>query len=596
VVAQIETGAPTGDENVNTMLAADPSGGVWISLPTARELAWIDPSTNRIARRVAVGEVTAGVAVTRAAIWVVAPSKDKLLRLDLMSGGLVAAIDVDGPYFLAADEHSVWVSSSAGLVRVDPATNAVIATLGSNSGVSRYDPAGQIDDLVVSGSIWVSGANTTVTRIDSMTGQVVAILDLLPRSPSDPNYGNRIALDAGDNAIWAMVTTQAESTLFKIDPLTNRIIATLQLGAMRDLTYGDGVLWLSSIGDNIVVRVNPSASPTPTSTDPTALATPSLPLSGETVATISIGRDPAWDIAADESGVWVSVSELAVSGFVDSGVAFINRDTNRVARRTEVGILPAGIAAGHGSVWVAMMDDSGREQQGALVRIDSATKQLTANIALPGDITSDPAYVATDDTAVWVADLATRAVWRIEPASNTVTATIEIPANADGLAVGGGAVWVGLLGSGDGEIARLDPATNQVVGTIVTDRQGGPIAYAEGSLWVRSSDADGGNLLVRLDPTSGARLAAIPVPGDLVDIVALDGSLWVVSSNVSQSSGSTHDDWQNALLRIDPATNQIAGMQPLEATPAAMATDGNALWIAARTPTTNVVLRVAPSD
>jgi hypothetical protein len=73
--------------------------------------------------------------------------------------------------------------------------------------------------------------------------------------------------------------------------------------------------------------------------------------------------------------------------------------------------------------------------------------------------------VAVGDGAVWVTSASPRKavanlLWRVDPASNQVTGTLDLgPTSAGGVpnsvAAGNGAVWVG--GMTKGSIARLEP-------------------------------------------------------------------------------------------------------------------------------------------
>jgi streptogramin lyase len=90
---------------------------------------------------------------------------------------------------------------------------------------------------------------------------------------------------------------------------------------------------------------------------------------------------------------------------------------------------------------------------------------VVARVLLPKTTEQRPHQVAVGDGAVWVTSAATRRgtanlLWRVDPASNQVTGTLDLgPTSAGGIpnsvAAGNGAVWVG--GITKGSIVRLEP-------------------------------------------------------------------------------------------------------------------------------------------
>ena len=89
-------------------------------------------------------------------------------------------------------------------------------------------------------------------------------------------------------------------------------------------------------------------------------------------------------------------------------------------------------------------------------------------------------------------------VYRIDPATNTVRATIRMPSAVGGLAVGPDAIWTS--GWGDGTVYRIDPATNEISGSISTGFGNlGPPMVAFDSVWVSAMDR---NVVLRIDPAA----------------------------------------------------------------------------------------------
>ena len=125
---------------------------------------------------------------------------------------------------------------------------------------------------------------------------------------------------------------------------------------------------------------------------------------------------------------------------------------------------------------------------------------VTAAIPTPGF----PGPVGTGFGSVWVAGHRNGALHRIDPRTNEVVATVEVPDTLCGdLAFGGGSVWAMNCGQGGVSwIYRIDPRSNRVAG-----RQPGisPV-IAAGSLWVVDDEA---GAVVRIDLRTGREQARI---------------------------------------------------------------------------------------
>ena len=162
---------------------------------------------------------------------------------------------------------------------------------------------------------------------------------------------------------------------------------------------------------------------------------------------------------------------------------------------------------------------------GRVVRIDPA-RHRQARIATG----PRPFGHASGAGSVWVTNLYSSTVARIDPSTNRVVARIPVGARPYGLALGGGGVWVS--NSGEGTVSRIDPRTNRVVAKLDAGTEpNGLLAY--GALWV--GDYGGGR--VRIDPGSDPGHAGWPI-AHADWITASPGALWV-SSEPGRSCGST---------------------------------------------------------
>jgi YVTN family beta-propeller protein len=147
-----------------------------------------------------------------------------------------------------------------------------------------------------------------------------------------------------------------------------------------------------------------------------------------------------------------------------------------------------GIAFGAGSAWMPS------DPKGIVSRIDPATNSVIAQIQVaPDSFTAVYAY-----NLVWVSSTGKSLVSVIHPASNQVIAEIPVDQNPRFMAAGEGFVWT--LNQGTGTVSKIDPQTLKVVATIDVGvpGTGGDIATGEGALWVTQKTIP----VSRIDPAT----------------------------------------------------------------------------------------------
>lgn len=206
---------------------------------------------------------------------------------------------------------SLWVPNCGDqtLVRLDIKTGKPTATLKTGVANSEGGIAASPD------SIWMlTDANSTLARIDPMSNKVVAEIPL-PTGCYTPAYGN--------DAVW--VTCTESNQLLRVDPATNLVAAHIKVGPKpRFVTVGEGGVWTLNQGDGKVSRVDPQ--------------------SNKVVATIDVGvPGGGGDISAAEGSVWVTSFGYPLSR--------IDPETNKVVQQF-VGPGGDAVRAGRGSVWL----------------------------------------------------------------------------------------------------------------------------------------------------------------------------------------------------------------------------------------------------
>ena len=259
--------------------------------------------------------------------------------------------------------------------------------------------------------------------------------------------------------------------------------------------------------------------------------------------------------------------EITVPGFADflavdgDTVWTTNRGRIEVWSRTggklaEVPMArPCGtMAISHGALW------AGDCQEGAIKKINIRTAQIVASIPTGIANVKGEMNVVAGDGSVWVASDNKGVVSRIDPASDTVIATVTVDPGTWYLAYGYDAVWA--VSAEKQSVQKIDPKTNTVIGKAALGKEPGFLAAGEGGVWVQEQ---GDGTLARIDPESVSLAARIKVGDNLKwgDVDTGGGKVWL----------RTTDDQQ--FVVIDAATNAIdarfgeaAGSGALRYTPA----------------------------
>jgi hypothetical protein len=163
-------------------------------------------------------------------------------RIDLTTGEVVTTIDVpDGPKEIAVFDGSVWVACDGGgmVARIDIATNAVVAEI--RAGVRPVNlAAGE-------GAVWVWNHNPELWRIDPASNEVVAKIPDVAQTLG-------VGVAVGGGFVWVAVP----DGIGKVDPATNEIVDLIDLGRGEyvDIAWFNGELWVASVDQNLVYRID----------------------------------------------------------------------------------------------------------------------------------------------------------------------------------------------------------------------------------------------------------------------------------------------------------------------------------------------------
>ncbi|HEY6058804.1 MAG TPA: hypothetical protein VIV06_12295 [Candidatus Limnocylindrales bacterium] len=259
-------------------------GSTWVANLSGENVIRIDPTTNRVAAFVSLdtdpATVPYSLAYGEGALWVGSPAfaadgtpaSGSVARID-PSGQVVATIGTGVPYSIATGFGAVWVADSGGgtLVRIDPQTNAVAATI--TIGAMPTSVA------IGAGAVWVaSSAEGTVTRVDPATNTVTAVI------PTGPAY----SVAATSRAIWVTSPSGGDApigTLVQIDPALNQVSGSIALtGRPVAVAATDADVWVALDRQSTVVH---------------------LDVATQRVESLRVQPGP-WSLAIDGRSVWVA--------------------------------------------------------------------------------------------------------------------------------------------------------------------------------------------------------------------------------------------------------------------------------------------------
>jgi hypothetical protein len=132
---------------------------------------------------------------------------------------------------LAVTPGAVWVAHAGSISRVDQATMRETATV---SGYDQRKERPVVGLAAGSGAVWASVHGVGVLRIDPASAKVIARIPVMTEAP----------VAVGADAVWVACcgaeTRRSDGRLSRIDPATNRIVATIGLHGLPD-AVGAGI-------------------------------------------------------------------------------------------------------------------------------------------------------------------------------------------------------------------------------------------------------------------------------------------------------------------------------------------------------------------
>jgi YVTN family beta-propeller protein len=211
--------------------------------------------------------------------------------------------------------------------------------------------------------------------------------------------------------------------------------------------------------------------------------------------------------------------KLWVASMVTDTVEEISTGPLKLVRKVSVPSGPSGLAVFDGKVWVASVDAN------KLSALDPTTGSLATPISLP----AGTVRVTAGFGALWVTGT-TDSLSEVQlRAGKTPTIhTIAVGQIPIGVAVGDGSVWVGNVESNT--VSRIDPATRTVEQTVAAGTDPVAITVSDGRVWV----ADGSSEQLRVVYPSAGR----PKPKDINstprELLNEGSGVWLATANPGQ--------------------------------------------------------------
>jgi DNA-binding SARP family transcriptional activator/ABC-type branched-subunit amino acid transport system substrate-binding protein len=294
--------------------------------------------------------------------------------LDPRTGALLEQVPLGTtPSTVAVGVDSVWVldANDRTISRIDPT---------GQSRVRTFSTASTPTDLAIgANAIWVGNAfpggrfgdyPRSVSRLDPVSGVVDETI-VLPKTRGRPYFQGggftQQHIAATREAVWVV---DPDGTVSRIDPRSNRVVATVEGVEAGDIAAGPGSTWVTGTvggGAEGVVEIDPA----------TNAVSQRIEVAAESLATLAVGGGAVW--AADPFGgsVWR----------IDPG-------PDPVLRQIPLDLGVRSVAFGHGFVWAA------NEISDRVYRIDPRTNEARVVSRLAA-----PQRVSVGQRGVWVTAL-----------------------------------------------------------------------------------------------------------------------------------------------------------------------------------------------
>jgi hypothetical protein len=205
---------------------------VWVSSARVNHVVQLLPSTNKPGLIVDIERPCSGLAFGFKSLWVPSCGTHSLIRINPETGKIITQIAADPANSeggITVGAGSVWiVTKPSNLVRIDPKSNAIAATV--------VLPSESDNPTFADGFVWVSSfGHDQLLKVDPASNTVVATIPVGPK----PRF-----LTVGSGSVWTL--NQGDGTVSRVDIKTGKLVATIQCGIPGpggEITYGADSVW-----------------------------------------------------------------------------------------------------------------------------------------------------------------------------------------------------------------------------------------------------------------------------------------------------------------------------------------------------------------
>ena len=176
-------------------------GTLWVLTGAGDRLTGVDTSTGK-QTTVPLGRRCFQLSASARRVYLTCLLDDEVIAVDARTGKVLAHTEVPHPTNVSVSGDDVWVSGSAGLVRLDPDLQPRASYPGLTAG-----PEGDL--AATDTAVWVRQPEGFLLRIDPATDQVAARYDIDPV----PSGGSLLVTD---DAVWTSAFD--DNVVYKIDP------------------------------------------------------------------------------------------------------------------------------------------------------------------------------------------------------------------------------------------------------------------------------------------------------------------------------------------------------------------------------------------